>query len=223
MMKKVDSVSAKDYDKIDFNKIFDKYEQSIYGNKNIDILNSFFHNGFFELVDKKFNDDDDIAELMFITNLTFNNNTFLVGINNKDYDYHVGYIINTRNVSYDETDIAIEEITRINNTFSIIKDDIPKYNRPARTVTDFYPELIPVPYNMYRVLLPKEINGLSKGFFPNLHSYCDDELSLKILLDNIKDVDKALKNEYSDINISFGDFAIFIDDDLNANIYKKEK
>ena len=194
MMKKIDSVSIIDFPEFYLNKIFNKYEQSIYGDRNIDLLNHFFHYNF-EIVDKK--SDDGVSELLLITNLTFNNNTFLVGITNSDYNYETGYIINTREISYSETDLDPSEIAKFNKIFTNM--DI---NKSLMHTTHFYPELISVPENDYAILFPKEINNLSKGFFPGMPCcYCDDELTLKNLFDNLK----------------------YIDGDFNAIIYKKEK
>lgn len=210
-MKKVLTTKSWDYDDVNLDDVFTEQEKEFYNKDNIEILDKLLRTNFSVDIDSsKFG-------LLFVTNLSFRNITFLIGVpifcTNTGVELSVGVIMLYQEISY----------RKITNSFC---DKINKYKKLLNESGDINPifeneesypfcKMIPLNCDDHSINFPEEIKKLVDGVI-----YDDDSVASK-LFDNAEKIDSKLKEDYSTEEVSFGDFAMLVDNDLTLSIYKK--
>lgn len=210
-MKKVLTTKSWDYDDVNLDDVFTEQEKEFYNKDNIEILDKLLRTNFSVDIDSsKFG-------LLFVTNLSFRNITFLIGVpifcTNTGVELSVGVIMLYQEISY----------RKITNSFC---DKINKYKKLLNESGDINPifeneesypfcKMIPLNCDTHSIVFPKEIIKLIDGII-----YDEDTTPTK-LLDNVEKINSKLKEDYCTEEVSFGDFVMLVGNDLTLSIYKK--
>lgn len=215
LMKKVASIIYPKYDSINIYNLVNEPDKEFINKENMEILDGLFKNSDFRLTEKELYCDK--IDLQFITNLSFRNNTFLIAMADGFYKFITGVIIEVINSTLNEiTEPFYDKIASYYRCSAFTPDD--KYIYSEKDECGHY-ELLSLSNNRFYFSLPnEEIKNLSSGLTKDM----EDNEKLSILFKNSKLIDSKLKEKFNSTDVSFGDFAIYISDDLTLNYYRKD-